>query len=400
MAETPKKTTDWEITLLPETNVSGGKPVGQTAAPAAGQTARTGKPAPPAMNAGLSSVRAGFASWPEIPNHDKCNVGSLHAQLLFTQWMAPGTLQHLQLKQIENMLRHARQQAPFYLDRLDFLDRLPPGTLTEEYFSNLRLLTRQQLQEFSEEIIASSWPENHGASRTMSNASSNDVPARVQGTGFTELWTRTMNLRVQEWHGLDGSLVNLDVCDVLKGKKTITGRWSELPWSGPSTALSIDRPIEHLFKDFIRIRPHYLHARPSVLLALAELSMDQGVKPDNLRKVVCRGGYLGADIRSKVEEAWGVPVVHMYSAPEVGVIAIQCPQHGHLHVQSEHIRLEVLDNENLPCQPGESGRVVVTTLHNYQTPLVRYANGDFAEMGETCDCGRNLPVLKRLHHPA
>jgi len=400
MAETPKKTTDWEITLLPETDISRGKPTGQSPGPVAGQSAPVEKPARPAPGAGLKSVRAGFASWPEIPGHDKCNVGSLHAQLLFTQWMTPGILQHLQLKQIENMLRHARKQAPFYLDRLDFLDRLPPGALSEEHFSNLRLLTRQQLQEFSEEIISRNWPDNHGPSRTMSNASSNDVPARVKGTGFTELWARAMNLRVQDWHGLDGSLVNLDVCDVLKGKKTKTGRWSELPWSGPSTALSIDRPIEHLFKDFIRIRPHYLQTRPSVLLAFAELSKERGTKPRNLCKVVCRGGYLGTDIRSKVEEAWGVPVVHLYSAPEVGVMAIQCPQHGHLHVQSEHIRLEVLDNENLPCRPGESGRVVVTTLHNYQTPLVRYANGDFAEMGETCDCGRNLPVLKLLHHHA
>ena len=39
---------------------------------------------------------------------------------------------------------------------------------------------------------------------------------------------------------------------------------------------------------------------------------------------------------------------------------------------------------------------MVTPLHNFATPLIRYANGDYAEVGEPCDCGRGLPVLKRI----
>jgi phenylacetate-CoA ligase len=100
-----------------------------------------------------------------------------------------------------------------------------------------------------------------------------------------------------------------------------------------------------------------------------------------------------------VEEAWGVPVIFIYSRAEIGVMALQCPQNDHLHVQSENVRLEVLDDDNMPCQPGETGRVVVTPLHNYQTPLVRYEIGDYAEVGEACSCGRGLPVLIRILEP-
>jgi phenylacetate-CoA ligase len=38
----------------------------------------------------------------------------------------------------------------------------------------------------------------------------------------------------------------------------------------------------------------------------------------------------------------------------------------------------------------------VTPLHNYATPLIRYALGDYAEVGEPCPCGRGLAVLRRI----
>jgi len=61
-----------------------------------------------------------------------------------------------------------------------------------------------------------------------------------------------------------------------------------------------------------------------------------------------------------------------------------------------HVRLEVLDNDGKPCRPGTFGRVVMTTLQNYASPLIRYEIGDYAEVGEDCSCGRTLPVLKRI----
>ena len=77
-------------------------------------------------------------------------------------------------------------------------------------------------------------------------------------------------------------------------------------------------------------------------------------------------------------------------------MALQCPTGEHYHVQSEGVLLEVLDEAGKPCAPGEVGRVVVTSLHNFATPLVRYEIGDYAEVGAACTCGRSLPVLQRI----
>ena len=90
-----------------------------------------------------AGVRPGFQSWPEIPGFAKSNVYAIHTQLLFTQWMAPAILQHLQLLQIENLLRFAGKNAPFYRDSLKFLDNLPSRGLSEAHFAKLPILMRQ-----------------------------------------------------------------------------------------------------------------------------------------------------------------------------------------------------------------------------------------------------------------
>jgi phenylacetate-CoA ligase len=61
----------------------------------------------------------------------------------------------------------------------------------------------------------------------------------------------------------------------------------------------------------------------------------------------------------------------------------------------ENIVLELIVRENgsvRAARPGETGEVVVTDLHNYGAPFIRYLNGDLAvAMPDTpCDCGRSL----------
>ena len=92
----------------------------------------------------------------------------------------------------------------------------------------------------------------------------------------------------------------------------------------------------------------------------------------------------------------GVNIADMYSSEEVGYIALQCPKGEHYHVQSESLFVEVIDDEGNPCGPGQVGRVIVTALHNYAMPLIRYDIGDYTQVGEPCVCGRGLLVLDRI----
>ena len=101
--------------------------------------------------------------------------------------------------------------------------------------------------------------------------------------------------------------------------------------------------------------------------------------PD-LRAVITYGEPVPPDVRA-CRETWGVPVQDIYSCEELGYIAMQCPRHEHYHVQSETVLVEVLDEQGRPCAPGRVGLVVLTPLHTFAMPLIRYAIGDYAEVG-------------------
>jgi phenylacetate-CoA ligase len=108
------------------------------------------------------------------------------------------------------------------------------------------------------------------------------------------------------------------------------------------------------------------------------------------------GETVDQELRDLVNEHWHCRVSDVYSAEEVGCMAIECPETGGYHVQAEAVVLEVLDANGNQCKPGEVGEVVVTPLFNFAMPLLRYAIGDFAEVGGRCRCGRSLPLLTRI----
>ena len=166
--------------------------------------------------------------------------------------------------------------------------------------------------------------------------------------------------------------------------------------SGPAHALSIATTARQQAEWLGRIQPHYLLTFPSLLPDLARECASQNVVLERLRHVRTVAEYVDPDVRTLCRKAWGVPVHDMYSAQEVGYIGLQCPAEEQYHLQSESVFVDVLRENGDPCAPGEVGRVVVTPLHNFAMPLIRYALGDYAEAGSPCSCGRGLPVLRRI----
>jgi phenylacetate-CoA ligase len=75
-------------------------------------------------------------------------------------------------------------------------------------------------------------------------------------------------------------------------------------------------------------------------------------------------------------------------------LASQCPENNY-HV-SPNLLLEVLNSDGKPCKANEIGELVITDLHNFASPIIRYAIGDCAMVGEKCSCGRTLPTLKKI----
>ncbi|MDH5798589.1 MAG: hypothetical protein OEZ19_08485, partial [Paracoccaceae bacterium] len=101
-------------------------------------------------------------------------------------------------------------------------------------------------------------------------------------------------------------------------------------------------------------------------------------------------------LRDRCRQLGDIEIVDLYSSQEVGLVALQCPDSGLYHIQCESLIVEILDEAGRPCEPGDIGRIVITDLHNFATPLIRYDIRDYAEVGPPCPCGRGLPTLSRI----
>lgn len=166
--------------------------------------------------------------------------------------------------------------------------------------------------------------------------------------------------------------------------------------TGPAAALSIMTPVAQQVEWLARQEADYLLTYPSNLEAMLRHSEERGIRFPKLREVQTVSELLNPSIRALCREVWNVPISDMYTCQEAGYVAVQSTDHEHYHVQAENMIVKILNEDGSACAPGESSRVVITPLHNFASPLIRYDIGDFAEVGEACPCGRGLPVLKRI----
>jgi len=101
-------------------------------------------------------------------------------------------------------------------------------------------------------------------------------------------------------------------------------------------------------------------------------------------------------MREVIENIFGTKLYDFYGSREVSSIAGECKE-GKMHVFMFWNYVEVINNNNKPVKDGEEGRVIVTSLHNYSMPLIRYEIGDMAVSGsKNCRCNNPLPTLKKV----
>jgi phenylacetate-CoA ligase len=145
------------------------------------------------------------------------------------------------------------------------------------------------------------------------------------------------------------------------------------------------------------VRPAYIIAHPTLLSGILEVYEEGRVAPPSVDKLLTFAETVAPEFRKRAKAVLGSRVVDRYSCEEIGPLAFQCPQSdGHYHIASTNTFLELLDDSGQACAPGTVGRVIVTGLHNYASPVVRYELGDLASWHPECVCGHSHPVLTNL----
>jgi phenylacetate-coenzyme A ligase PaaK-like adenylate-forming protein len=157
---------------------------------------------------------------------------------------------------------------------------------------------------------------------------------------------------------------------------------------------SVQQPLAKLVAGLNAFGPAMLTGYPSALELLAE---EQAAGRLKLRPVLleCGGETLSQDARARIAVVFACPVRNMYAASECLPMAFSCG-HNWLHVNSDWVILEPVDEDFHPTPPGElSHTVLLTNLANRIQPLIRYDLGDSVLVRpDPCPCGSPLPALR------
>jgi len=130
---------------------------------------------------------------------------------------------------------------------------------------------------------------------------------------------------------------------------------------------------------------------------LARFMLERGIQPTgHLKAIITTSEKLTPEMRAVMEQAYGCKIYEEYSTVENAIFASEC-EYRRLHVSPDVSVVEILRPDSSPCEPGEAGEVVVTTLSRTYQPLVRFRLGDMAMWDEEpCPCGRQMPVIKEV----
>ncbi len=117
--------------------------------------------------------------------------------------------------------------------------------------------------------------------------------------------------------------------------------------------------------------------------------------PCNTISVIAMSESMNTYTREKMAYYFGATPVSRYSNNEHGIIAQEDSSGSAKYVINEaSYFLEVFDmNRDIPVLNGELGRIVVTDLHNYAMPLIRYDTGD---VGTISRDARGIPYLESV----
>ncbi|HIE86521.1 MAG TPA: phenylacetate--CoA ligase family protein [Gammaproteobacteria bacterium] len=343
--------------------------------------------------------------WPAIPEINGNILLTLLFQLEQSQWWPLERLRAAQFRQADSLLRHAFATTPYYAKRLGEAGYNPDTACNDENWLKLPLLKRGDIQQAGAQLASTALPKGHGKTNNIVTSGSTGTPVKLLGSGLTGVFWNLFTVRDFFWRRCDvsGTLAAIrydrtGVAPYPKGAALPNwgaGFASALP-TGTAHFLSIETPIAEQAEWLQRQNVDYLITHPSNLEALIRHCAEAGIKLPSLREVETLSELVPPYLRELCQEQWNIPLVDMYTTQEAGYLALQCPDHTHYHIQSEHVILEILDENGRPCAAGETGRVVLTDLHNFATPLIRYDIGDYAEVGAPCDCGRGLPVINRI----
>ena len=332
-------------------------------------------------------------------------VDPIANRLLEREFLLPGQAIDLETWELARILNFARTEVPWYVAQQEW-SKLPVGkkALGREVLLELPVLSKFDVQNHFDDLVPRSYPRGHEPFKFNSSSGTTGKPTKVV---FSRLAIGMFGFHLQRhmrwfrvnpaWkkafirlpHNIpvnaDGKM--LGVGEVFRGEG-----WMDIAHlfkTGPTVGFSRHNSTEDKLKWLRLENPDYFMSFPGTLESLVLAA--QGNPAETIKAARTISATLTPGMRRRIESASGLHPQQNYGLNEIGIVALRCPE-GRYHVNAEHCIVEILDKDQQPCTPGQTGRIVVTAISNFAMPLIRYDTGDLGVAVEgACACERTTP---------
>jgi len=310
-----------------------------------------------------------------------------------------GGLEELQARLLRVLIKRAARDVPYYRDIFEAHHIDPDSIRSAADLTRLPVLTKDAVRAHKQSLISETYPRR----RLLYGHTSGST-----GSSLTLYWDHNVDIawnaalwRHREWAGVPfgtpyASLLGQVIVPATRTRPPFWRR--NHPWNQTffSTFHLRDENLDAYVAELERSGAQALEAYPSTAYVLAR-HLEQRNRTLPLRAVFTSTETLLDTQRELIEERFACRVFDYYSAAERVIFAGECEEHRGLHLFDDVGVTEVLDDDDRPVPPGQPGRLVVTGLHNFAMPFIRYEIGDVSGIStEPCSCGRSLPLLLRV----
>ena len=318
-----------------------------------------------------------------------------------SQWWPLDRIEELQRDRLQKLTAYSYERVPYYRRVMDEAGMVPTDVKSATELQLLPVLTRDLVGAHSDELLAEGSPKS--TLRRCTTGGSTGTPLVFYST-----------LDDQTNHGFARGIRALRQAGIELGDRRMLIRLQRQALSPRARPLHrISRVVERVHEldsrdittntlpgivAFLN-RPDvaYLGGYPSAVSFIASWIAETGTRTPVLDAIVTGGEQLFEHQRQRIRDVFNVEPFSKYACNEAFDLAMECDAHTGMHVAAEDILVEVVDDNGRPVPAGIEGRILITNLHNYGMPLIRYELGDSGSfVPGDCPCGRQLPRLAHV----
>jgi len=315
-----------------------------------------------------------------------------------SQYLTTGELEAIQWNRLINMLNYIYCNNTFYKKVLTDSNIHPLDIKSYNDIKKIPIITKEEIRNAKDNIISRGYEKNQLIMYKTGGSTGTSLEGYI--TEECSELRNSCTIRHDRWSGWDvGDSVGA-VWGNIKKRATIKEILKELfltKYIFLDTMNVNELTVIEFANRWQKVKPSLLFGHAHSLYLLAQYVSDLNLSVIKPKGIISSSMTLMDYERNTIENVFGAQVYDRYGCEEVGLIASECEEHSGMHLNVEHLYVEIIKDNGDTANIGEEGNIVVTDLLNTAMPIIRYKVGDIGILSEKkCSCGRGLPLMSKV----